>query len=61
MRKRIQLAIQGIYLFLFVFMTIGICGNIELGLKTSMGCWITYGIVTFLSIGKIYYVANKNN
>lgn len=53
--RKAQRIIQGMYLFLFIFLSIGICGNIELGEPTSTGCWIVYGIVAFLSIGKIIY------
>ena len=50
--------IQGTYLSLFIIMSIGIVGNIEVGAKTSTISLIVYGIVTFLTVGKFIYCSD---
>lgn len=55
-KEKIRAAIQLSYIFIFLFSAIGICGNIELGVKTPIYCWIIFGISGFLSIGKIIYM-----
>ena len=54
-----QTIIQGTYLFLFIFMTWGMVGNIKLGVKTPTITLIVYGIVCFLTTGKILYWIKK--
>ena len=54
-----QAIIQGTYLFLYVIMSIGIAGNIELGIKTSTKILIVYGIVCFFVAGKFIYWIKK--
>ena len=50
--KKLQSIIQGTYMFLYFFMSIGICGNIELGVKTSKTCWIAYRNSLYFNMGK---------
>ena len=52
-----QAIIQGTYIFLFIFLSLGIVGNIELGVKTPAIILIVYSIVSILTIGKIVYWA----
>lgn len=56
---RTQKIIQGTYLFLFVIMSFGIVGNMQVGDKTPLANLIAYGIVTFLTVGKIAYRIKK--
>lgn len=51
---------QLLYMFIFMISTIGICGNIELDIITSIHCWIIFIISGLLTIGKIiYWTINK--
>ena len=59
MVNKTQAIIQGTYLFLFIFMSWGMIGNIELGVKTPVVKLIVYGIVCFLTAGKILYWIKK--
>ena len=51
--------IQRTYIVLFVFLTLGIVGNIELGEKIPTWGLITYPVVSFLTIGKVIYLSKK--
>lgn len=55
MLNKTQAIIQGTYLLLFVFMTLGIIGNNEMGVKTPAITLIVYGVVCFLTAAKIIY------
>ena len=47
------------YILLWFFMTIGILGNIELGVSTPLINMIIYGVVSFLTAGKMIYLYIK--
>ena len=53
--SKTQAIIQGIYMFLHIFLSIGIVGNIETGVKTPIYMWVMFGITSFLVLGKIIY------
>ena len=46
---------QRSYLLLFMIMSLGIAGNIDLGVKTPTINLIVYGFVLFFTVGKIIY------
>jgi hypothetical protein len=46
---------QGLYLSLHLFLSLGIVGNMELGVQTPIYIWILYSITSFFVIGKIIY------
>ena len=46
---------QGLYLTLHLFLSLGIVGNMELGIQTLLYIWIMYSITSFFVIGKIIY------
>lgn len=46
---------QLIYIFMWLIMSIGIVGNMELGIKTPTISLIIYSVLSFLVAGKIIY------
>jgi hypothetical protein len=59
MLTKTQTIIQGTYLFLFIFSTIGIIRNIELDVPIPTFWIIVFGISTFLTLGKFIYWFKK--
>ena len=50
-----SLNFQALYLALHLFLSLGIVGNMELGVQTPLYIWILYSITSFFVIGKIIY------
>lgn len=46
---------QALYMALHLFLSVGIVGNMELGVKTPVYIWILFSITSFLVIGKMIY------
>lgn len=53
--SRIQVIIQGSYIFAWLITTYGIVGNLELNVATPIPCLIINGLLSFLVIGKLSY------
>ena len=56
---KMQKTFQKTYLLTFFISLIGICGNVELGVKTSLHCWILLIISGLLTGSKIIYCSIK--
>lgn len=60
-KSLIRKIFQTSYILLFIFISVGIAGNMDLDEPTPTWAWITLFITGFLTVGKIIYVSLKEN